>query len=182
MSESEETASSLSEGTGSRMGLHPMSHGLCTLSHVSYAMQPRYCRNYALKIYDTRRNRRNAPSVARFSLPCHPWQFISAHHVHNSTVSKQLRYSLTQESVPQPVSRGKAPCTVAECRLIGVQCRNSMKKKNYDDKAPPLCYNQLKALYFCKRHHITVFTGAHHFEEGRPLRIILQRTWKFSML
>ena len=182
MSESEETASSLSEGTGSRMGLHPMSHGLCTLSHVSYAMQPRYCRNYALKIYDTRRNRRNAPSVARFSLPCHPWQFISAHHVHNSTVSKQLRYSLTQESVPQPVSRGKAPCTVAECRLIGVQCRNSMKKKNYDDKAPPLCYNQLKALYFCKRHHITVFSGAHHFEEGRPLRIILQRTWKFSML
>ena len=164
------------------MGLHPMSHGLCTLSHVSYAMQPRYCRNYALKIYDTRRNRRNAPSVARFSLPCHPWQFISAHHVHNSTVSKQLRYSLTQESVPQPVSRGKAPCTVAECRLIGVQCRNSMKKKNYDDKAPPLCYNQLKALYFCKRHHITVFSGAHHFEEGRPLRIILQRTWKFSML
>ena len=164
------------------MGLHPMSPGLCTLSHVSYAMQPRYCRNYALKIYDTRRNRRNAPSVARFSLPCHPWQFISAHHVHNSTVSKQLRYSLTQESVPQPVSRGKAPCTVAECRLIGVQCRNSMKKKNYDDKAPPLCYNQLKALYFCKRHHITVFSGAHHFEEGRPLRIILQRTWKFSML
>ena len=101
---------------------------------------------------------------------------------HNSTVSRQLRYSLTRESVPQPVSRDKAPCTVAECRLIGVQCRNSMKKKNYDDKAPPLCYNQLKALYFCKRHHITVFTGAHHFEEGRPLRIILQRTWKFSML
>ena len=56
------------------------------------------------------------------------------------------------------------------------------KKKKFDDKAPPLCYNQLKALYFCKRHHITVFTGAHHFEEGRPLRIILQRTWKFSML
>ena len=167
---------------GSRTGLHPMSPGLCTLSRVSYAVLQRYCRNYALKIYDTRRNRRNAPSVARFSLPCHPWQFISAHHVHNSTVSKQLRYSLTQESVPQPVSRDKAPCTVAECRLIGVQCRNSMKKKNYDDKAPPLCYNQLKALYFCKRHHITVFSGAHHFEEGRPLRIILQRTWKFSML
>ena len=164
------------------MGLHPMSHGLCTLSHVSYAMQPRYCRNYALKIYDTRRNRRNAPSVARFSLSSHSWELIPVYSVHNSTVSRQLRYSLTRESVPQPVSRGKAPCTVAECRLIGVQCRNSMKKKNYDDKAPPLCYNQLKALYFCKRHHITVFTGAHHFEEGRPLRIILQRTWKFSML
>ena len=31
------------------------------------------------------------------------------------------------------------------------------KKKKFDDKAPPLCYNQLKALYFCKRHHITIF-------------------------
>ena len=31
------------------------------------------------------------------------------------------------------------------------------KKKKCDDKTPPLCYNQLKALYFCKRHHITVF-------------------------
>ena len=69
----------------------------------------------------------------------------------------------------QPVTWDKAPYAVA-------------KKKKCDDKTPPLCYNQLKALYFCKRHHITVFTGAHHFEEGRPLRIILQRTWKFSML
>ena len=108
-----------------------MSHGLCTLSHVSYATQPRYCRNYALKIYDTRRNRRNAPSMARFSLPCHPWQGISVYRVHNSTVSKQLRYSLTRESVPQLVSGDKAPYAVAECRLIGVQCRNSMKKYKY---------------------------------------------------
>ena len=182
MSESAEAASSLSEGTDNSPGLHLLSPDWCTLFRVSYATQPRYCRNYALKIYDTRRNRRNAPSVARFSLSSHSWELIPVYSVHNSTVSRQLRYSLTRESVPQPVSRDKAPCTVAECRLIGVQCRNSMKKKNYDDKAPPLCYNQLKALYFCKRHHITVFTGAHHFEEGRPLRIILQRTWKFSML
>ena len=132
-----------------------MSHGLCTLSHVSYATQPRYCRNYALKIYDARRNRRNAPSVARFSLPCHPWQGISVYRVHNSTVSKQFRYALMRESVPQPVTCDEAPHTVAECRLIGVQRRNS--KKNYDDKELQLCYNQLKALYFCKRHHITVF-------------------------
>ena len=131
MSESAEAASSLSEGTDSRAGLHPMSHGLCTLSHVSYATQPRYCRNYALKIYDTRRNRRNAPSMARFSLPCHPWQGISVYRVHNSTVSKQLRYSLMRESVPQLVSGDKAPYAVAECRLIGVQCRNSMKKYKY---------------------------------------------------
>ena len=91
-----------------------MSHGLCTLSHVSYATQPRYCRNYALKIYDTRRNRRNAPSMARFSLPCHPWQVISVYRVHNSTVSKQLRYSLTRESVPQLVSGDEAPYAVAK--------------------------------------------------------------------
>ena len=97
------------------------------------------------------------------------WQLISVYSVHNSTVSKQLRYSLTRESVHLPVSGDEAPCAV-------------QKRKNYDDKELPLCYNQLKALYFCKRHHMTVFTGAHHFEEGRPLRIILQRTWKFSML
>ena len=86
-----------------------MSHGLCTLSHVSYATQPRYCRNYALKIYDARRNRRNAPSVARFSLPCHPWQGISVYRVHNSTVSKQLRYSLTREYICQPFVENEAP-------------------------------------------------------------------------
>ena len=56
------------------------------------------------------------------------------------------------------------------------------KRKIYDDKELPLCYNQLKALYFCKAAPHNSFSGAHHFEEGRPLRIILQRTWKFSML
>ena len=121
-----------------------MSHGLCTLSHVSYATQPRYCRNFDLKIYVARRNRRNAPSVARFSLPCHPWQGISVYRVHNSTVSRQLRYSLTRESVPSR-SHGIKPLTLWQ------------KKKKFDDKAPPLCYNQLKALYFCKWLHITVF-------------------------
>ena len=115
MGESPEAASSFAD---SRSGLHHMSHGLCTLSHVSYATQPRYCRNYALKIYDTRRNRRNAPSVARFSLHCHPWQFISVYRVHNSTVSKQFRYSLTRESVPQPVSWDEAPYAVAKKEKI----------------------------------------------------------------
>ena len=117
MGESPEAASSFVEiiaGIGSRTGLHPMSHGLCTLSHVSYATQPRYCRNYALKIYDTRRNRRNAPSVARFSLPCHPWQGISVYRVHNSTVSRQLRYSLTRERVHKPGTWNEAPCAVTK--------------------------------------------------------------------
>ena len=132
-----------------------MSHGLCTLSHVSYATQPRYCRNYALKIYDTRRNRRNTPSVARFSLNCHPWQFISVYSLHNSTVSRQLRYSLTRESMPQPVSRDKAPCTVAECRLIGVQCRNSMKKYKYGKRKIMMTKNCRYATINSK-HYISV--------------------------
>ena len=155
MSESAEAASSLSEGTDSRAGLHPMSHGLCTLSHVSYATQPRYCRNYALKIYDTRRNRRNAPSMARFSLPCHPWQGISVYRVHNSTVSKQLRYSLMRESVPQLVSGDKAPYAVAECRLIGVQCRNSMKKYKYGKRKIMMTKNCRYATINSK-HYISV--------------------------
>lgn len=83
----------MTTGTGNRTGLHPMSHGWCTLSHVSYATQPRYCRNYALKIYDARRNRRNAPSVARFSSPLRPCMSVSVFHGIISTVSKQLRYS-----------------------------------------------------------------------------------------
>ena len=117
MGESPEAASSFVEiiaGIGSRTGLHPMSHGLCTLSHVSYATQPRYCRNYALKIYDTRRKRRNAPSVARFSLSSHPWKLISVYRVHNSTVSRLLRYSLTRESVHKPGTWNEAPCAVAK--------------------------------------------------------------------
>ena len=100
--------------TGDGAGLHPLSPGWCTLSHVSYAALPRYCRNYALQIYYARRNRRNAPSVARFSLPCHPWQGISVYRVHNSTVSKQLRYALMRESVPQLVTSDEASYAVAK--------------------------------------------------------------------
>ena len=111
LSESTEAASFF---VGSRSGLHSMSPGRGTLPRLSYATLPRYCRNYALKIYDARRNRRNAPSMARFSLPCHPWQGISVYRVHNSTVSRQLRYSLTQESVHQPFSWDKAPYAVAK--------------------------------------------------------------------
>ena len=53
------------------------------------------------------RNRRNAPSMARFSLTCLPWQVISALHVHNPTVSKRLRYSLNQNICVRP------SCTIA---------------------------------------------------------------------
>ena len=114
MSESAEAASSLSEGTDNSPGLHLLSPDWCTLFRVSYATQPRYCRNYALKIYDTRRNRRNAPSVARFSLSSHSWELIPVYSVHNSTVSRQLRYSLTRESVHKPGTWNEAPCAVTK--------------------------------------------------------------------
>ena len=114
MSESAEAASSLSEGTDNSPGLHLLSPDWCTLFRVSYATQPRYCRNYALKIYDTRRNRRNAPSVARFSLSSHSWELIPVYSVHNSTVSRQLRYSLTRERVPYPVSGDEATYAVVK--------------------------------------------------------------------
>jgi hypothetical protein len=47
-----------------------------------------------------------------------PWQGISVYRVHNSTVSKPLRYSLTQESVHQPVTWDKAPYAVAKKEKI----------------------------------------------------------------
>ena len=121
MGENSEVASSFAD---SRSGLHHMSPGWCTPPHLSYATLPRYCRNYALKIYDARRNRRNAPSVARLSLSSHPWELISVHHVHNSTVSKPLRYSLKRGSVPQPVTCDEAPHTVPKYSLE----YNSLKK------------------------------------------------------
>ena len=58
--------------------------------------------------------------MARFSLPCHPWQGISVYRVHNSTVSKQLRYSLSQESVHHPDSSDEATYVVVECRAINL--------------------------------------------------------------
>ena len=55
-----------------------------------------------------------------------------------------------------------------------------IKRKNFDDKALPLCYNQLKALYFCKYDTTAYFSGVYHFEEGRPLRIFRQRHGNFQ--
>ena len=39
------------------------------------------------------------------------------YRVHNSTVSKQLRYSLSQESVHHSGSSDEVPYAVVECRL-----------------------------------------------------------------
>ena len=77
------------------------------------------------------------------------------YRVHNSTVSKQLRYSLMRESVPQLVSGDKAPYAVAECRLIGVQCRNSMKKYKYGKRKIMMTKNCRYATINSK-HYISV--------------------------
>ena len=53
-------------------------------------------------------------------------------------------------------------------------------REKFDDKLSSLCYNQLKALYFCKYDTTAYFIGAYHFEEGRPLRIFRQRHGNFQ--
>ena len=52
--------------------------------------------------------------------------------------------------------------------------------EKYNDKLTSVCYNQLKALYFCKYDTTAYFIGAYHFEEGRPLRIFRQRHGNFQ--
>lgn len=47
--------------------------------------------------------------MARFSLTCLSWQVISALHGHNPTVSNQLRYALSRESVCTTTGRGLRP-------------------------------------------------------------------------
>ena len=60
-----------------------------------YAALLRYCTELCLKGFYAWRNRRNAPSVARFSSPLRPCRSVSVFHGIISTVSKPLRYSLT---------------------------------------------------------------------------------------
>ena len=59
--------------------------------------------------------------MARFSLTCLPWQVISALHGHNPTVSKQLRYALSRESVFTPPGGAYGPYAVNGIRL-GESC------------------------------------------------------------
>ena len=129
---------------GSRTGLHPMSPDLCTLSRVSYAVLPRYCRNYAFRFsmldetVETRRPWRGSPCPAIrgrafLCIVCIIQQYLGSFAIRSRKRACPSR------------SHGIKPLTLWQ------------KKKKFDDKAPPLCYNQLKALYFCKRHHITIF-------------------------
>ena len=80
-----------------------------TGSHDSYALLLSGCTNYAFYVFYARRNRRNSPSVARFllALPSMAGHFCVS--MHNSTATKQLRYSLSRESVCATALRGLRP-------------------------------------------------------------------------
>ena len=49
------------------------------------------------------------------------------YRAHNSTVSRQLRYSLTRESVLQPASGDEAPLAAAECKPRGKNRQKALK-------------------------------------------------------
>ena len=57
------------------------------------ALLLRFCTNYAYSVSMLDETGFYAPSMAHNTLPSHPWLGISVFHVHNSTVSKQLRYT-----------------------------------------------------------------------------------------
>ena len=72
------------------------SPGCLTDTHsfpACYATLLRYCTKLCLKAFYAWRNRRNAPSMARFSSPLRPCRSVSVLHGIISTLSKQLRYS-----------------------------------------------------------------------------------------
>ena len=81
------------------------------------------------------------------------------HRVHNSTVSKPLRYSLTRESVSQPVSWDEVPYAVVECKLRGGQCREKYEKymlKNMLKKEKILMTRHCLYATINSKHYISV--------------------------
>ena len=66
--------------------------------------------------------------------------------------------------------------------MSGMTCylASIITDEKYNDKLTSVCYNQLKALYFCKYDTTAYFSGVYHFEEGRPLRIFRQRRGNFQ--
>ena len=62
-----------------------------------------------------------APSVAHNAFPSRPWLRISVFHGHNPTVSKQLRYALSRESVCTPPGGAYGPYAVIGIHL-GESC------------------------------------------------------------
>ena len=87
---------------------------------------------------ETRRPWRGSPCSAIHGraflcIVCIIQQYLSSYAIRSSKRACTIRY------------QGMKPLTLWQ------------KRKKCDDKAPSLCYNQFKALYFCKRHHMTGF-------------------------
>ena len=82
------------------------------------------------------------------------------YRVHNSTVSKQLCYSLMRESVLQPVSWDEVPyAVVVECKLRGGQCREKYEKymlKNMLKKEKILMTKNCLYATINSKHYISV--------------------------
>ena len=70
------------------------------------ALLLRFCTNYAYSVSMLDETGFYAPSMAHNALPSRPWLGISVFHVHKSTVSKQLRYSLSWQHVDARGGRG----------------------------------------------------------------------------
>ena len=73
--------------------------GVHTYSCVRYTTLPSVCTDYARSVSQADETGFYAPSVAHNAFPSRPWLRISVLHGHNPTVSKQLRYALSRESV-----------------------------------------------------------------------------------
>ena len=80
-----------------------------TDSRFRYAALLRYCTDYAFGFSMLDETGFYAPSVAHNAFPSRPWLRISVLHGHNPTVSKQLRYALSRESVCTTTGRGLRP-------------------------------------------------------------------------
>ena len=96
-------------------GRKPRKEVAHTDSPSSYALLLSGCTNYAFYVFHARRNRRNSPSMARFLLASAsmPRHFCALQH--NSTDTKQLRYSPTrQHRLPPP----PASATYAEIIIV----------------------------------------------------------------
>ena len=95
--------------------------GVHTYSCVRYATLPSVCTDYARSVSQADETGFYAPSVAHNAFPSRPWLRISVLHGHNPTVSKQLRYALSRESVFTPPGGAYGPYAVNGIRL-GESC------------------------------------------------------------
>ena len=88
-----------------------------TDSRFRYAALLRYCTDYAFGFSMLDETGFYAPSVAHNAFPSRPWLRISVLHGHNPTVSKQLRYALSRESVCTPPGGAYGPYAVVVIHL-----------------------------------------------------------------